>query len=184
MIDLFKNLIKSLDRPELRDACLSVVSDPRFFVAYGSAGQHHCYEGGLAAHTWEVLGYAHEMVKMFPGADRDVVLTAAIFHDYMKIREYYLQPIVDVQKANPQESFAVRKTEYRNLVRHVAGSHHAFLKVVEETTLDESVIVRIEHCILAHHGRFEWGSPIEPKLLEAHILHFADQFSALYGPTK
>jgi 3'-5' exoribonuclease len=42
--------------------------------------------------------------------------------------------------------------------------------------------MRIEHAILAHHGRQEWGSPVEPVTAEAYILHYADMLSVRFGP--
>jgi 3'-5' exoribonuclease len=188
-LDARKNLLvisNYITEVHLRDACLVVLNDPEFVTAYGSAGEHHCYIGGLANHTLEVTEYCLRMSDMFQASqcNRDVILTAAIFHDYMKTREYYGRPIVDAQKLTPVETIKVEKTPYRNLIRHVAGSHHEFLKAIDGSWMSSDIIMKIEHCILAHHGRFEWGSPVEPKLVEAHILHFADQFSALYGPTK
>ena len=36
----------------------------------------------------------------------------------------------------------------------------------------------LKHCILSHHGEYEYGSPVLPKTLEAHILHCADDMDA------
>jgi 3'-5' exoribonuclease len=32
--------------------------------------------------------------------------------------------------------------------------------------------------VLAHHGKLEFGSPVQPMLLEAEVLHWADNASA------
>lgn len=42
----------------------------------------------------------------------------------------------------------------------------------------------VGHCILAHHGRKDWGSPIEPQTQEAYLLHAADTWSSRFGPWK
>lgn len=36
----------------------------------------------------------------------------------------------------------------------------------------------LKHCILAHHGELEYGSPKKPALLEAMALNFADNADA------
>ena len=36
----------------------------------------------------------------------------------------------------------------------------------------------LKHCILAHHGELEYGSPKKPALLEALALNFADNTDA------
>ena len=45
-------------------------------------------------------------------------------------------------------------------------------------TIPAELVNQVGHCILAHHGHKEWGSPVEPITTEARILHFADDLSA------
>jgi len=164
----------------LEEACVVAVNYPNFTTAFGSAGEHHAYEGGLAIHTEEVVTFAMNMCRMFPNADEDVVITAAIFHDLMKIREY--NPMYSCNPFHPNTVVGIQKTPYRNLVRHVAGSHAEFLKCIAGKEVPESKELNIEHAILAHHGRKEHGSPIEPQTVEAYILHYADMLSVKFGP--
>lgn len=170
-LELIK-IVESMSTKALIDACKIVLYNPKFVTSFGGS-KHHCYEGGLANHTLEVVQYAVEMTKMFPFANRDVVITAAVYHDYMKIRDY--------AGSGPN---GLVKAPYRYLVRHVAGSHAEFMKAVENATLPEDIVIKIEHAMLAHHGRLEYESPVVPQLIEAHILHFADMYSAKFGATK
>ena len=174
----------------LEEICMDeVINHPKFATQFGSAGKHHAFPGGLLVHTSEVVTYAAEMAKMFEGVcDEDVLITAAVFHDLMKINEYEL-----VQDSSPGHlvtdvygrlSTHIGKTEYRNLVRHVAGSHAEFMKAIVDHDIPDGVVLGIEHAILAHHGRQEYGSPTEPKTVEARILHYADMFSAEHGPAS
>lgn len=43
----------------------------------------------------------------------------------------------------------------------------------------EVALTYLENSVL--HGRKEWGSQIEPKTVEANILHFADMMSMQFG---
>jgi 3'-5' exoribonuclease len=192
---LLENYAEDLCYPALKSACLKVITDPRMATQFGSAGKHHAYEGGLMIHTAEVTNYAYNMSLLLDDSDEDVVVTAAIFHDYMKVREYEL-----CQRSSPghlvtdqygRPATYIGKTDYRNLVRHVAGSHAEFVKVMDwmdtgngQHNVPEEVILKIEHAILAHHGRYEWGSPVEPQTAEARILHYADMFSVEHGPAS
>ena len=176
---------------ELRAMCQEVIDHPRFNTQFGSAGEHHAYPGGLVVHTFEVVKYAYQMTKMFPKADLDVVLTAAIFHDFMKIAEYQ-EGCSGVYLAGPdangyyynETTIEPVKTPYRNLIRHVAGSYAKFMVALDETDVSEEKAEAIGHAILAHHGRKEWGSPIEPQTVEAYIVHTADMFSVRFGTYK
>jgi len=36
----------------------------------------------------------------------------------------------------------------------------------------------LQHIILSHHGKLEWGSPVEPATIEAVIVHHVDNLDA------
>jgi 3'-5' exoribonuclease len=172
--DQLRRMVQDVSLPALRVACNYVLDHPRFSTHCGSTDKHHSYPGGLVVHTCEVASYALHMAQMFPDADQDAVLTAAIFHDFMKVEDYGKLP--------REPGFF--NTSYRDLVRHVAGSHAEFMRLIHGCDVPAITVLKIEHAILAHHGRKEWGSPIEPQTLEAHILHYADMLSVKYGPGR
>lgn len=154
----------------LRKCCTHVVKHPLFNFRQGSSKRHHVYLGGLAAHTVEVVGIAKQIaLTCHLKIDMDVLITAAIFHDYLKIRDY-----------NEDGT----KTIYHDQIRHVSGSYAYWVKIAEDQGISQELTDAIGHCILAHHGRKEWGSPIEPQTVEAQILHFADMLSMEYGLQK
>lgn len=164
----------------LRSIAGKVVYDLRFQTGVGSSvsenhPSHHAYVGGLMVHTAEVVTVAMATARSMK-IDFDVLLTAAIVHDYMKIYDYVIG-------ANNQ----IQKTEYRKLVRHLAGSHAWFYSEAiqfKEMQLPSDLRLQVEHAILAHHGRLEWQTAVEPVTPEAHILHYADMLSANFGSTS
>lgn len=166
--------ISVIDNPHLAGLCTRVTRIPEFETQVGAAtsAHHHAYIGGLLVHTAEVTDYAYTMIDMFPNCDWDAVLTAAILHDWGKIHEY---EIVNGE---------IRKTDYRRLIRHVAGSYAMVEQELSYLDVPQETRLKIGHAILAHHGRQEWGSPVEPQNVEAFILHTADMFSAQYGATR
>lgn len=139
----------------------TVLHDPRFQISPGGSEHHHNYPHGLVIHVNEVM----QNVLSMSSNPSDDLITAVIWHDYMKIKDYAL------------DGDQVVKLPYLKLINHVAGSamefHHAALGLLPSAQLEN-----IEHLLLSHHGRKEWGSPVEPLTAEAFILHAADMMSS------
>jgi 3'-5' exoribonuclease len=176
----------------LRDTLSFVLGNPRFHLAPASSDdpnsghKHHAYSGGLVVHTAEVLERALLMADFYRNPNEhqkyDVLIAAAIWHDFAKIHEYTF-----LEGNGPFAPANIRKEPYKKLIAHVAGSYAEFLNAAKATNLaqeDPDLTDRVGHCILAHHGRKEWGSPVEPQTEEAFILHSADMWSSNFGPGK
>jgi len=146
-----------------------VLNDDRFLQAPGGVTKHHSYRHGLIIHTAEVM---YNVVSMYVSRPPKELVTAVIWHDYMKCRDYALEWDQDCTKE------VVRKTTYGNRIRHLAGSAMEFHREAHKRNIPQEQIETVEHLLLSHHGRREWGSPIEPATAEAFILHAADQMSA------
>jgi 3'-5' exoribonuclease len=149
----------------LRSLTDIVIYDPLFVTAPGGVSHHHAWVGGLLQHTSEVVAHIDRIVG--DQLDMESLLTAAIWHDYMKTREYVFA-----------EDGTIQKTEYHARIGHVAGSYVEFVYHARKENLSEDKIETIGHIMLAHHGRLEWRSPVEPQTPEAFILHTADMLSA------
>src|SRR5690606_9342382 len=63
-----------------------------------------------------------------------------------------------------------------NLTGHITLGIKRFKDMVTKhnIVLPEEIMMRLEHIILSHHGKLEWGSPVTPQTIEANIVHFAD----------
>lgn len=148
--------------------CSHVLDHPQFVEAPGGTTRHHNYRGGLAEHTLEVAKVCIEMTET--GRDTWRILTAAVFHDFGKIYEYEFQDDATVPSGEK-----IVALPFRDLIRHVAYSFSFFWSV--SLSLREDDRMQIGHAILAHHGRKEWGSPVEPQTRIACIIHAADMES-------
>lgn len=147
----------------LREIVLSFVLDARFALAPGGSSHHHTFEGGLAIHTLEVV----ETVISMTNANENAV-AAAMMHDFAKVYEY---DIVGDK---------IIKLPFSRLVGHVVYSWYLFMRRAH-WQLDQETIDEISHAMLAHHGRREWGSPVEPQTDIAFALHSADMLSMQAG---
>lgn len=139
-------------------------------------GMHHAFQGGLLNHTWQMLHMLEGLYPVLPypiKAERCVL--AILFHDYGKLMEYTREGDT---------------TEDMYLLGHIYISAHTLQNVLEgvmaETPGDvksisaesREEIKRIVHCVLAHHGEREYGSPVVPCMQEAVIVNYLDNLSA------
>lgn len=156
---------------------LSIFQEHTFFnlflSAAGAKRMHHAFPGGLLKHTNEVVACAMELANALSSykPNMDLVITGAILHDVGKVFE---NP-ADLERGMlEQPDFALRN-------RHLAlGSlfvHELCTKALKASALANEQASQLQHVILAHHGRQEWGSPVEPATPEAMLVHLADMAS-------
>jgi 3'-5' exoribonuclease len=162
-----------LRAPRLRAVVDLFYADDEFRSRYqecpGAPGTgHHATIGGLLQHTCEVVSIGKQMARV-ARADAEIVTVGAMLHDIGKLESY------------SWETGVFDTTERGRLIGHVVIGHAMFRERIAaaETppcTADEQLL--LEHLILSHHGRLEYGSPVRPMTMEAEILHFADDASA------
>lgn len=127
---------------------------------------HHGYVGGLLEHTRGVANLCEFYATQYPILNRDLLVTAALFHDIGKLVE--LSPL-------PENDY----TDEGQLIGHIVIGT---MKLEEKIRTIPNFPVQLErellHCILAHHGELEYGSPKKPALIEALALTYADNTDA------
>ena len=117
-------------------------------------------------HTLGVTKNCDYFAKMYPILNRDLLLTAAIFHDIGKLKELSTFPENDYTDAGQLLGHIMIGAEW---VGDAIKSIDGFPVVLAN---------ELKHCILAHHGELEFGSPKKPALVEALALSFADNIDA------
>ena len=169
---------------ETEKLALHVLDHPLFALWSGSGLSfvHHYGRGQLAQHTLEVVELAllnNECFKALgKGVRDDLLFLAALFHDVGKIRDYTpLPPDSSVSRDAYQEWVS---TESKSKIYHITHSALAWNEAFNEDGHHLSTEEKEEvlHAILAHHGRHEWKSPVEPKTRMAWLLHLSDNMSA------
>lgn len=127
---------------------------------------HHGFVGGLLEHTVSVTRNCNYFAQNYPFLNRDLLLTAAMFHDIGKLKELSTFPANDY-------------TDAGQLLGHIMiGAEWIGEKIREIDGFPEVLANELKHCILAHHGELEYGSPKKPALVEALALSFADNLDA------
>ncbi len=141
----------------------------QFERAPGSTSGHHAKVGGLLMHVYEVTNIAKQTARTMRGADVDLVVAGAMLHDVGKVEAYRVGP----------GGFTF--TPCGLLVGHVVLGVLMLerrLAALGETVCTEGQLLELQHLILSHHGKMEYGSPVEPMTAEAEIVHRADESSA------
>ena len=127
---------------------------------------HHSYLGGLLEHTLSVCRLAAQASDHYPSLNKDLLVTGAFLHDMGKTQEF-------------SWDMSINYTDEGRLVGHlVLGVTLVDEKLRSLQDFPKELAVRLRHLILSHHGQYDFGSPKEPKFLEAFALHLLDDLDA------
>ncbi len=127
---------------------------------------HHGFIGGLLEHTLSVVKLCQYYCRTYPILNQDLLITTAMLHDIGKTKE--LSPF-------PKNDY----TDDGQLLGHIMmGAEMIHDKAREIPGFPEKLESEVKHCILAHHGELEYGSPKKPALAEAVALNLADNTDA------
>jgi len=138
----------------------------RFKKASAAKSVHHGFIGGLLEHTLGVTKLCAYYCTAYPILKRDLLLTAAICHDIGKTREISAFPANDY-------------TDEGQFLGHIViGSEMIGEKVKQIAGFPPILAMELKHCILSHHGEYEFGSPKKPAIIEAVALNYADNTDA------
>ncbi len=172
--EMFKELlsiIASIKNPYLKQLLEEFfVKDEKLITAFkkSSAAKtvHHGFIGGLLEHTLSVTKLCDYYCTSYPKLNRDLLLCAAILHDIAKTRELSLFPVNDY-------------TDEGQFIGHIVmGAEMVGVKAALIPGFPELLKQQLQHCILAHHGEYEYGSPKKPSIMEAVALNLADNTDA------
>lgn len=170
MMELLQ-LIASVENPYYKQVLSKLfVENKDFAEAFkkhsAAKSVHHGFIGGLLEHTLSVTKLCDFYTKQYPILNRDLLLTAAMCHDIGKVYELSDFPLNDYTDAGQLLGHIVMGSE---MVGDIIKTIPGFPKIMAN---------ELKHCILAHHGELEYGSPKKPALVEALALNFADNTDA------
>ena len=192
--------------PELRErqaadfACIRTLmaglGDPRFhalaeffLTEYGdrfrrtaaARQNHHARRGGLVEHVAQMMRSADAIAGAYPALNRDLLLTAVLFHDAGKLWENSL----------PADGFVMPFDERGEMLGHITIGiellNALWRKLLASPDADawtalrpatEDARLHLLHLIASHHGELQFGSPVVPKTPEAWALHYVDNLDA------
>lgn len=162
-----------------------------FQTSAAATKNHHNELGGLMVHTAEVLMLCDKIASFYnerykkPNTqliDYGLLYAGAILHDIGKLEELQVDPGSGTVEYAPISSVMPHILSGICVVQQYAACLGIGLKTQgktdEQVALEKSKLDMLTHCIAAHHGLKEYGSPVEPATIEAYIIHKADIMSS------
>ncbi|MBE5960787.1 MAG: HD domain-containing protein [Lachnospiraceae bacterium] len=172
--EMYKELlsyIAKIKEPHVKALVNSFFVDDKEFIKKfknhsAAKSVHHGFIGGLLEHTLGIVRLCNYMCDNYPILQRDLLVTSALFHDLGKLEE--ISPF-------PENDY----TDEGNLLGHIfIGTAKVNERIKTIPGFPPKMANEIMHCILAHHGELEYGSPKKPALAEALALSMIDNLDA------
>lgn len=175
--DCIENLLEFCTDEDLKGFILRQADDlfPIYSKYPAATSVHHAFPGGLLNHTYQMLHLLEGLYPVYPYPDDikvERIIISALFHDWGKICEYNIEG---------------EKLENGFLLGHIYMSANYLNNLLRDFYIkkkskleeaDKREINFIVHCVLAHHGQLEFGSPVLPCIPEAQLLNYIDNISA------
>ncbi|MFN2353759.1 MAG: 3'-5' exoribonuclease YhaM family protein [Desulfopila sp.] len=171
MAQKFQKIVASVENPWIRKLLNRFFQNGKMWESFQTApaakGIHHAYVGGLLEHCLSMAGVADMLSKHYPGINRSLLLAGVFLHDIGKLQE--LQ----------ENTGLVEYTTVGRLKGHlVMGSELVAEQAHRIKEFPEELLLQIQHLILSHHGKQEFGSPAVPMTPEAFLLSFIDDLDS------
>ena len=171
MAEAVQELIRSVRNPHIKKLLQRFFKKGELWEEFKKApaakGIHHAYVGGLLEHCLSMARIADFLASHYSGVDRSLLLAGVMLHDIGKVKE--LQAEVGLIDYTPEGRLKGHLVIGSELVAQEARSLKDFPR---------DLLVRLQHLILSHHGRQEFGSPIVPMTVEAFLLNHIDEMDS------
>lgn len=171
-----RGMAAQVTNSHLRELLLSVLDDGEIAAklkqAPGAKSLHHAYLGGLLEHIVSLCQLCQVVAGHYKALDLDLLLVGAILHDLGKIDELsYPRP--------GAEARAFDYTTPGRLLGHIVLALEGVnAKMDAIASFPEELRRLVQHLLVSHHGRLEFGSPVVPQFREAVVLHYLDDLDS------
>ena len=165
-----RSYIDAFANPDLKRLVFAFLDDPEIGPAYRAAPAakvlHHAWLGGLLEHVLTLVRVCRAVVPFYPEVDADLLVTGAVLHDIGKVREL-------------SWGTTFGYTLEGQLVGHISIAQGMLReKIAMLPGFPSKLSVLVEHMVLSHHGKYEFGSPKLPMTPEAILLSALDDLEA------
>jgi 3'-5' exoribonuclease len=162
--------VEDFQNADLKRLVYAFLNDAALAAAYREAPAakmlHHAWIGGLLEHVVTLVRVCRAAAPFYPEVDAELLVTGAILHDIGKVREL-----------GWASTFSY--TVEGQMIGHISiGQGMLHEKAASLPDFPPRLLTLVEHMILSHHGRREFGSPILPMTPEAILLSALDDLEA------
>lgn len=159
--------IFAMENPSIQRIVRAIVKKHQedLFIYPAASKNHHAFVSGLAYHVVTMLKIAESLCDIYPSLNKDLLYAGIILHDIGKIHE--LSGVVST-------SYTVEGT----MLGHISIMVSEIKETAQELQIEGEEVMLLQHIVLAHHGKPEWGSAKMPLVKEAEMLHLIDMIDA------
>lgn len=165
--DFLTQIIFEMRNPKIQRITRAIVKkyEEDFYTFPAATKNHHEYRSGLAHHVISMLKIAKQLVNLYPELNQDLLYAGIILHDIGKVKEL-------------SSPMTPTYTLEGKLLGHITIMVEEISQVAKELEIDGEEVLLLQHMVLSHHGKAEWGSPKPPLIREAEVLHLIDLMDA------
>lgn len=170
MLKAIVNIVAGFNDEELKNVVLGMLADNKEVILTFPAAEklHHAMRGGLLYHTLSIVRLAECVCSIYPCIDRELLLSGAILHDIAKLREY------SVNSAGVVDGHTLEGM----LLGHLVMGAEDVGKKCDELEVTPEKKYLLQHMLISHHGKLEFGAAVRPGFIEAEVLSQLDLFDA------
>ncbi len=171
-----RGIVAEFRNTDLRRLVFAFLDDEEIGAAYRAApaakALHHAWVGGLLEHVLMLVRVCRATAPFYPEVDADLLVTGAVLHDIGKVRELYWGTTFGY-------------TLEGQMIGHISIAQGMLReKVTALPGFPDKLRVLVEHMILSHHGKYEFGSPKLPMTPEAMLLSALDDLEAKFAAMR
>jgi len=137
----------------------------KLLIFPAASKNHHDYASGLLDHVVSMLRLSKAICDLYPTLNRDLMYAGIILHDIGKV----------IELTGP---VGTAYTVEGNLLGHITIMVNEIGQAAKELGIEGEEVMLLQHLVLSHHGKEEWGSPKKPMIQEAEIIHYIDNIDA------
>lgn len=166
ILDVIQSFVNE-DLKVLTESIVNYYADKLRYTC-GAVSCHHSGRYGLLSHTSEMLYTAEAVCDIYPCINRDLLLTGVILHDIGKIEEIDSCDLGIAEKYTPKG----------NLLGHLVMGAMIVDRACDSYAISDEIRTTVQHMLISHHGKPEYGAAKVPMILEAQVLNLIDDLSA------
>lgn len=167
LMERFMNYVDSIEDNSIKTIVSEIVLNKynKLLLHPAAKTNHHEYAGGLLHHEVSMLDLAKQIALLYPSINKDLLYGGIILHDLGKI----------IELSGP---IATEYTLKGKLLGHISIIQADIVEVAKKHNIDDETVTLLQHMILSHHGKLEYGSPVLPLILEAEVMYLIDNMDS------
>ena len=167
LMNQFMEYVDSIEDEDIKTIVNEVVFNKydKLLLHPAAKTNHHEYAGGLLHHEVSMLNLANQIANLYPCINKDLLFGGIILHDLGKI----------VELSGP---IATEYTLKGKLLGHISIIQTDIVNAAEKHNINSEIVTVLQHMVLSHHGKLEYGSPVLPLTLEAEVMYLIDNMDS------